>query len=182
MPGAFHRAKPVAGHHEADEPSSKRLRHTGHRTASGTATRRQQSPLEIATKLALLEPHGATSGTKLALHAPRGTSSGTKLALHTQNGPISSVLLTQGEFCPVCVTNKPSRANFLPHKPQHRRGHERNNTPAQHTKPRDETFIAPARHKQAKFTHFHHAGANFLSHHTPTPGRHFFQPTPMPTK
>ena len=55
--------------------------------------------------------------------------------------------------------------------------------PAPHTAPRNETFTAPARHKQPEFTHFHHAGANFLSqhtpctHHTPTPGRHFFQTT-----
>ena len=55
--------------------------------------------------------------------------------------------------------------------------------PAPHTAPCNETFTAPARHKQPEFTHFHHAGANFLSqhtpctHHTPTPGRHFFQPT-----
>ena len=54
---------------------------------------------------------------------------------------------------------------------------------APHTAPCNETFTAPARHKQPEFTHFHHAGANFLSqhtpctHHTPTPGRHFFQPT-----
>ena len=64
--------------------------------------------------------------------------------------------------------------------PRHYR-HDRNNTPTQHTKPRDEilsahaphtarrneTFTAPARHKQPKFAHFHHAGANFLSQHTP---------------
>lgn len=54
---------------------------------------------------------------------------------------------------------------------------------APHTAPCNETFTAPARHKQPEFTHFHHAGANFLSqhtpctHHTPTPGRHFFQTT-----
>ena len=35
--------------------------------------------------------------------------------------------------------------------------------PAPHTNPRGETFSAPARHKQPKITHFHHAGANFLS-------------------
>ena len=69
----------------------------------------------------------------------------------------------QGEFSPA------------PAPPHH--GHERNNTPTQHSKPRGETFTAPAphtnprgetftaptRHKQPKITHFHHAGANFLS-------------------
>ena len=55
----------------------------------------------------------------------------------------------QGEFSPA------------PAPPHH--GHERNNTPTQHSKPRGETFSAPARHKQPKITHFHHAGANFLS-------------------
>lgn len=59
---------------------------------------------------------------------------------------------------------------------------------APHTAPCNETFTAPARHKQPEFTHFHHAGANFLSqhtpctHHTPTPGRHFFQPTSLRAK
>ena len=69
----------------------------------------------------------------------------------------------QGEFSPA------------PAPPHH--GHERNNTPTQrskprgetftapapHTNPRNETFTAPTRHKQPKITHFHHAGANFLS-------------------
>ena len=36
MPGAFHRASPPGGH-EADGPSSERLRHIGPRTISGTA-------------------------------------------------------------------------------------------------------------------------------------------------
>ena len=133
------------------------------------------------TKLAQLELHGATSGTKLARQAPHATSTGTKLAQYSQNLPIWRVLLLLGEFYPVFVATKPSMANFLPHKHQHHHRHERNNTPTQHTKPRDErltahapqraphneTFTAPARHKQPKFTHFHHAGANFLSQHTP---------------
>ena len=119
-----------------------------------------------------------------------------KLALLAQNGLIWRVFLLLGEFCPAFVANKPSRENFLPHQPRHHHGHERNNTPTQHSKPRGETFTAPAphtnprgetftapaRHKQPKITHFHHAGANFLSQHppptqhTPTPGRTFFQP------
>ena len=135
-------------------------------------------------------------GIKLAPHTPRGGIFGIKLALLAQNGLIWRVLLSLGEFCPVFVANKPSRANFLPHQPRHHHGHERNNTPTQHSKPRgetftapaphtnprNETFTAPARHKQPKITHFHHAGANFLSQHppptqhTPTPGRTFFQP------
>ena len=133
------------------------------------------------TKLAPHEPHGASPGTKLAPHEPHGTSSGTKLAQQAQNLPIWRVLLLLGEFYPVFVANKPSMASFLPHKHQHHHRHERNNTPTQHTKPRDErlsahaphtarrneTFTAPARHKQPKFAHFHHAGANFLSQHTP---------------
>ena len=133
------------------------------------------------TKLALHAPHATSPGTKLAQHEPHGASSGTKLAQHAQNVPIWRVLLLLGEFYPVFVANKSSMASFLPHKHQHHHRHERNNTPTQHTKPRDErlsahapqtaphneTFIAPARHKQPKFTHFHHAGANFLSQHTP---------------
>ena len=125
--------------------------------------------------------HATTPGTKLAPHEPHGTSSGTKLAQQAQNLPIWRVLLLLGEFYPVFVANKPSMASFLPHKHQHHHRHERNNTPTQHTKPRDErlsahaphtarrneTFTAPARHKQPKFAHFHHAGANFLSQHTP---------------
>ena len=125
--------------------------------------------------------HATTPGTKLTQLELHGASSGTKLAQHTQNLPIWRVLLLLGEFYPVFVANKPSMASFLPHKHQHHHRHERNNTPTQHTEPRDErlsahapqtaphneTFIAPARHKQPKFTHFHHAGANFLSQHTP---------------
>ncbi len=109
--------------------------------------------------------------------APHTTGTGTKLALLAQNGSIWHVFLLLGEFCPAFVANKPSRENFLPHQPRHHHGHERNNTPTQHSKPRGETFTtpaphtnprgetftAPARHKQPKITHFHHAGANFLS-------------------
>ena len=148
------------------------------------------------TKLTLHEPRGATCGTKLAQREPRGGIFGIKLALLAQNGLIWRVLLLLGEFCPVFVANKPSRESFLPHKPQHQHRIERNNTPTQHSKPRGETFTAPAphtnprgetfsapaRHKQPKITHFHHAGANFLSQHppptqhTPTPRRTLFQP------
>ena len=45
------------------------------------------------------------------------TSPGTKLTLHAQNLPIWRVLLTQGEFYPVFVANKPSMANFVPQPP-----------------------------------------------------------------
>ena len=156
--------------------------HARHATSSGT----KLAQLEVhgassGTKLAQHARHATTPGTKLALHAPHATSPGTKLAPHAQNLPIWRVLLLLGEFYPVFVANKPSMASFLPHKHQHHHRHERNNTPTQHTEPRDErlsahapqtaphneTFIAPARRKQPKFTHFHHAGANFLSQHTP---------------
>ena len=109
--------------------------------------------------------HATTPGTKLTQLELHGASSGTKLTLHAQNLPIWRVLLLLGEFYPVFVANKPSMASFLPHKHQHHHRHERNNTPTQHTEPRDErlsahapqtaphneTFIAPARHKQPKF-------------------------------
>ena len=136
----------------------------------------------IGAKLSPRKLGALCSGTKLAQHAPHAGIFGIKLALHAQNGLIWRVLPSLGEFYPAFVANKPSRANFLPHKPQHHHGHERNNTPTQHSKPRGETFTAPARHKQPKITHFHHAGANFLSQHppptqhAPTPGRTFFQP------
>ena len=69
---------------------------------------------------------------------------------------------------------------FTAHPQRHHR-HDRNNTPTQHSQPRDEilsahaphtaphneTFTAPARHKHPKFAHFHHAGAKFLSQHPP---------------
>ena len=250
MPGAFHRARPAAGRHEAVGPSSTRLRHTGHHAFSGAVahiadrftrnrsfsarfnevacgldsttprvadslpsdggnciirdlTRRRHAASQLlmlqnphtrrhggrasptrpgamsagATKLAQHAPHAAHSGTKLAPREPGGATCGTKLAQHAQNGLILHVLLLLGEFCPAFVANKPSRENFLPHQPRHHHGHERNNTPTQHSKPRgetftapaphtnprNETFSAPARHKQPKITHFHHAGANFLS-------------------
>lgn len=93
------------------------------------------------TKLAQLELHGATSGTKLAQHA--------------QNPPIWRVLCTQGEFCTVFVTNKPSMANFVPLPPATRpaRHHSRYKTrPASAKKPNlgcfelaGRTFSRPAR-------------------------------------
>ena len=106
-----------------------------------------------------------------------------------QNSPCSHKMAQFGRFYPC-------RANFLPHQPQHHHGLDRNDAPTRHTKrrnetfsapaphtpPQHETFIAPARHKRPKITHFPHAGANFLSQHTPptqhapTPGRFFFQP------
>ena len=133
---------------------------------------------------------------KLALQESHSPTCGTKLALLAQNGPIWQVLPVQGELYTAVTSNKPSRANFLPHQPQHHHGLDRNDAPTRHTKrrnetfsapaphtpPQHETFIAPARHKRPKITHFPHAGANFLSQHTPptqhapTPGRFFFQP------
>ena len=133
---------------------------------------------------------------KLALQESHSPTCGTKLALFAQNGPIWRVLRVQGELSTAAASNKPSRANFLPHQPQHHHGLDRNDAPTRHTKrrnetfsapaphtpPQHETFIAPARHKRPKITHFPHAGANFLSQHTPptqhapTPGRFFFQP------
>ena len=161
---------------------TKLAQHELHAASSGTKlaphARNATSP---GTKLALHARHATSPGTKLAPHEPHGATSGTKLAPHAQNLPIWRVLLLLGEFYPVFVATKPSMASFLPHKHQHHHRHERNNTPTQHTKPRDErlsahapqtaphneTFIAPARRKQPKFTHFHHVGANFLSQHTP---------------
>ena len=133
---------------------------------------------------------------KLALQESHSPTCGTKLALLAQNGPIWQVLPVQGELYTAVTSNKPSRANFLPHQPQHHHGLDRNDAPTRHTKrrnetfsapaphtpPQHETFIAPARHKRPKITHFPHAGANYLSQHTPptqhapTPGRFFFQP------
>ena len=97
---------------------------------------------------------------------------------------------------PSCRTSWGQRAfEHTTAHPRHYR-HGRNNTPTQHTKPRDEilsahaphtarrneTFTAPARHKQPKFAHFHHAGANFLSQHTPhTPTGATFLSTNRPT-
>ena len=133
---------------------------------------------------------------KLALQESHSPTCGTKLALFAQNGLIWRVLRVQGELSTAAASNKPSRANFLPHQPQHHHGLDRNDAPTRHTKrrnetfsapaphtpPQHETFIAPARHKRPKITHFPHAGANYLSQHTPptqhapTPGRFFFQP------
>ena len=120
-----------------------------------------------------------------------------------QNSPCSHKMAQFGRFypcrenfIPLSPATSPARANFLPHQPQHHHGLDRNDAPTRHTKrrnetfsapaphtpPQHETFIAPARHKLPKITHFPHAGANFLSQHTPptqhapTPGRFFFQP------
>ena len=133
MPGAFHRARPAAGRHEAVGPSCTRLRHTGHHTVAG-ANKPRTPPVPV------------------------------------QNSPCSPKMALFGTFSSCWES-------FVPHQPRHHHGHERNNTPTQHSKPRGETFTAPAphtnprgetftapaRHKQPKITHFHHAGANFLS-------------------
>lgn len=108
---------------------------------------------------------------KLALQESHSPTCGTKLALLAQNGPIWQVLPVQGELYTAVTSNKPSRANFLPHQPQHHHGLDRNDAPTRHTKRRNETlsapaphtppqhgtFIAPARHKRPKITHFPHA-------------------------
>ena len=95
------------------------------------------------------------SGTKLAQLEPHGASSGTKLTQHAQNLPIWRVLCTQGEFCTVFVTNKPSMANFVPLPPATRpaRHHSRYKTrPASAKTPNlgcferaGRTFSRPAR-------------------------------------
>ena len=81
---------------------------------------------------------------------------------------------------------------FTAHPQRHHR-HDRNNTPTQHTQPRDEILFAHAPHTaphNETFTAQHAInnqnspiftmqGRSFFhnTHHTPTPGRHFFQPT-----
>ena len=95
---------------------------------------------------------------------------------HLARFPLAGRVLSR--FC----RQQAEQGEFSPAQTPPHHGPKRNNTPTQHSKPRGETFTAPARHKQPKITHFHHAGANFLSQHppptqhTPTPGRTFFQP------
>ena len=118
---------------------------------------------------------------------------GTKLAPHAQNLPIWRVLPMQGEFYPVFITNKPHRANFFPHTPSATTG-TTETTPQHNTRNHAMKYYSPTLHTQ------HHTmkhlppqhtinnqnspiftmqGRSFFhnTHHTPTPGRHFFQPT-----
>ena len=150
------------------------------------------------TKLALHTRFDGPPGTKLAQLELHGATSGTKLTLHAQNLPIWRILSMQGEFYPVFITNKPHRANFLPHTPSATTG-TTETTPQHNTRNHAMKYYSPTLHTQhhtMKHLPPQHAknnqnspiftmqGRTFFhnTHHTPTPGRHFFQPTPLPAK
>ena len=72
-----------------------------------------------------------------------------------QNSPPARTKWPQfGRFYPcrgellyrLLTSNKPSRANFLPHQPQHHQGLIETTPQHDHTKRRNETFSAPAPH------------------------------------
>ena len=155
----------------SNEPTTTRLHHYAGRYSSMEAVPKPADPVRSTyarQNPGTMEQERCHGERKLALQESHSPTCGTKLALLAQNGPIWRVLRVQGELSTAAASNKPSRANFLPHQPQHHHGLDRND--------------APARHKRPKITHFPHAGANFLTQHTPptqhapTPGRFFFQP------
>jgi len=150
------------------------------------------------TKLTLHARFDGPPGTKLAQLELHGATSGTKLTLHAQNLPIWRILSMQGEFYPVFITNKPHRANFLPHTPSATTG-TTETTPQHNTRNHAMKYYSPTLHTQhhtMKHLPPQHAknnqnspiftmqGRTFFhnTHHTPTPGRHFFQPTSLRAK
>ena len=82
--------------------------------ASATGTPGQPRTLLPSTR-ALTQPCGRAPGTKLPQHAALAGRTGTKLPQHPQNGPFQHVLRQLGELYTACATNRPSRANFIPH-------------------------------------------------------------------
>ena len=174
MPGACHRVRPPGGRRRdrrarvgfeparraklaartargrpgPTAPSRKRPRDTGHRTVSGAVARRQQSPLDMQ---------------QTRPHKPHATRTGIKLALLAQNDPISSILHTQGELCPVCVANKPSRANCFARRTRRRGDCETTITTAHPQTAITETGGTTATEKRTKYTHFSPAKATPVS-------------------
>lgn len=100
---------------------------------------------------------------KLDQHKPHATRTGIKLALLAQNDPISSILHTQGELCPVCVANKPSRANFFARRTRRRGDCETTITTAHPQTAITETGGTTATEKRTKYTHFSPAKATPVS-------------------
>ena len=107
MPGAFHRARPAAGHHEADGPSSTRLRHTGHHTVAG-ANKPRTPPVPVqnspcSPKMALFGTFSSCWESFVPFLSPtsragrifsrtsRGTITGTKETTPQHNTPRRAV-------------------------------------------------------------------------------------------
>ena len=142
--------------------------------------------------------HATTPGTKLAPHARHATSPGTKLAQHAQNLPIWRVLLLLGEFYPVLLPTSRAWRVFSRTNTSTTTG-TKETTPPHNTQSHAMKDYPPTLHRQhhtMKHSSPQHAinnqnspiftmqGRTFFhnTHHTPTPGRHFFQPTPLPAK
>ena len=119
---------------------------------------------------------------ELALQESHSPTCGTKLALRAQNGPIWQVLPEQGELYTAVTSNKPSRANFLPHQPQHHHGLDRNDAPTRHTKWRNETFSPQLHtpHRSMKHLSPQRATNDPKSPISPAQGRTFFHNTHHP--
>ena len=164
------------------------------------------------TKLALHARHATSSGTKLAPHEPHGATSGTKLsprelgpAVPVQNSPCTPKISQFGAFCSCWESFIPfllptsrawrvfSRTNTStttgtkettpPHNTQ---SHAmKDYPPTLHTQHDAMKHLPPQHATNNKNSPiFTMQGRTFFhnTHHTPTPGRHFFQPTPLPAK
>ena len=115
---------------------------------------------------------------KLALQESHSPTCGTKLALLAQNGPIWQFLPVQGELYTAVTSNKPSRANFLPHQPQHHHGLDRNDTPSGAMKHFPPQLHTP--HRSMKHLSPQRATNDPKSPISPTQGRTFFHNTHHP--
>ena len=163
MPGAFHRARPAAGRHEAVGPSSKRLRHTGHHTVSG-ANKPRTPPVPVqnspcSPKMALFGAFCSCWESFFPLLSP--TSQAGRIFSRTNPNTNTGLKETTPQH------NTPSRAvKHLP--PQHHtQTHAVKHLPPQHAtnNPKSPIFTTQGRTFFHNTHHPHntHTRANFLS-------------------
>ena len=164
------------------------------------------------TKLAPHEPHGATSGTKLtprelgpAVPVQNSPCTSCTVPVPVQNSPCTPKISQFGAFCScwesfipfLLLTSRAwrvfSRTNTStttgtkettpPHNTQ---SHAmKDYPPTLHTQHDAMKHLPPQHATNNKNSPiFTMQGRTFFhnTHHTPTPGRHFFQPTPLPAK
>ena len=163
MPGAFHRARPAAGRHEAVGPSSKRLRHTGHHAVAGAnKPRTPPVPVQNSPCASKIAPFGAFCScweSFVPLLSP--TSQAWRIFSRTNPNTNTGLKETTPQH------NTPSRAvKHLP--PQHHtQTHAVKHLPPQHAtnNPKSPIFTTQGRTFFHNTHHPHntHTRANFLS-------------------
>ena len=164
------------------------------------------------TKLTPHEPHGATSGTKLtprelgpAVPVQNSPCTSCTVPVPVQNSPCTPKISQFGAFCscwesfiPILLPTSRAWRVFSRTNTSTTTG-TKETTPQHNTQSHAMKDYPPTLHRQhhtMKYSSPQHAtnnknsptftmqGRTFFhnTHHTPTPGRHFFQPTPLPAK